>query len=118
CMSPAAAAAAVTPRTAGLIAVHFAGQPAGLGPLARVAERARLALVEDACLAPGAHYDGRPVGSWGRAAAFSLGVRKPVSAGEGGVVTTNDAGLAAAIRQARSLGADPHTGEIARATGN
>ncbi len=118
CLSPLAAAAAVGPRTAALIAVHFAGQPAGLAALARVAERAGLALIEDACLAPGAAYDDRPVGSWGRAGVFSLGVGKPITAGEGGLVVTSDAALAARVRRFRSLGEDPATGEIPCLTGN
>jgi perosamine synthetase len=117
-MAPAATAAAITPRTGAIVVVHFAGAPAGLGALQRVAERHGLALVEDACLAPGASYDGRPVGSWGRAAAFSLGVRKPVSAGEGGLVTTGDEALAAAVRDARNLGADAETGELVEPSGN
>lgn len=117
-MSPAAAAAALTPRTAALVAVHFAGQPAHLRSLAAIAERQGILLVEDACLAPGAAYDDRPVGSWGRAAVFSLGVGKPISAGEGGLVTTSDPQLAEALRRARSFGADPETGEIFAPTGN
>lgn len=118
CMSPSAAAAAVTGRTGALVAVHFAGQPARLEALVRVARRSGIALVEDACLAPGACYGDRPVGTWSRAAVFSLGVRKPVSAGEGGLVVTDDPALAAAVRRQRSLGADPETGEIERPGGN
>lgn len=116
-MLPAAAAGAMTARTGALVAVHFGGQPAGLASLARVAERSGIALIEDACLAPGATYDGRAVGTWGHAAVFSLGVRKPISAGEGGLAVTRDAALAAAIRRDRSLGADPEAGEIARPGG-
>jgi dTDP-4-amino-4,6-dideoxygalactose transaminase len=117
CISPSAAAAAVTPRTAALVAVHFAGQPAGLDRLARIAGRSGIALIEDACLAPGAAFQGRTVGSLGRAAVFSFGVRKPVSAGEGGIVTTSDPSLAAALRRLRSFGADAD-GEIWQPSGN
>ena len=117
-MSPAHAAVAVTPRTGAIVAVHFGGQPAHLRSLATVAERQGLALIEDACLAPGATYDGRPAGSWGVAGVFSLGVHKPLSAGEGGLVTTSDARLAARLRRLRSLGADPETGEIWEPSGN
>ncbi len=117
-LSPTAVAGAVTPRTAAIVAVHFAGQPAHLQSLARVAERSGIALVEDACLAPGAGYEGRNVGTWGRAAVFSLGVHKPLSAGEGGLVATNDSALAAEVRKLRSLGADPESGEIDHPTGN
>lgn len=117
-LSPTAVAGAVTSRTAAIVAVHFAGQPVHLHPLSRVAERYGIALVEDACLAPGAEYEGRPVGTWGRAAVFSLGVSKPISGGEGGLAVTGDPALAAEIRRLRSHGADPETGEIDRPTGN
>lgn len=117
-ISPPGAAAAVTPRTTAMIAVHFAGAPADMPALARVADRQGLALIEDACLAPGAGIQSRPVGSWSRAAAFSLGVRKPITSGEGGVVTTNDERLGAALRCLRSLGANPETGEILEPSGN
>jgi dTDP-4-amino-4,6-dideoxygalactose transaminase len=118
CLSPVAAAAVVTPRAAAMVAVHFAGQPAHVEALARVADRHGLALVEDACLAPGARFKDRPVGGWGRAAVFSLGVRKPVSAGEGGLVVTGDGALAEKLRRARNLGIDGETGEITEASGN
>ena len=117
-MSPVAAAAAVTARTAGMVVVHWGGQPAHRDAWRRIAERNGLALAEDACLAPGARYAGEAVGQWGDAAVFSLGVRKPVSAGEGGLVATGDTALAERIRAARSLGADRETGEIRQATGN
>jgi dTDP-4-amino-4,6-dideoxygalactose transaminase len=117
-MSPIAAAAAVTARTAAIVAVHFAGQPARLRSLASIAERQGIALVEDACLAPGTSYGDRPVGAWGRAAVFSLGVRKPISAGEGGLIITHDAALAERLRRGRSLGADPDSGDILQPTGN
>lgn len=117
-INPLAAAAAVTARTAALVAVHFGGQPARIRALAQVAERNGLALIEDACLAPGAAADGKPVSAWGRASVFSFGVRKPLSAGEGGLVTTNEGALAGRVRRLRSLGADPETGEIAVPTGN
>jgi len=117
-MSPVAAAAAVSARTAAIVVVHFAGQPSRLRSLASIAERQGLALIEDACLAPGAAYAGKPVGSWGRAAAFSLGVRKPISSGEGGMVVTTDAALAERVRCGRSLGSNPNTGDLLRPTGN
>ncbi|MGV3723604.1 MAG: DegT/DnrJ/EryC1/StrS family aminotransferase [Actinomycetota bacterium] len=117
-MSPIAAAAAVTARTAAMIVVHFAGQPARLRSLASVAERQGIALIEDACLAPGGRYGGGSVGAWGHAAVFSLGVRKPISAGEGGLITTTDAALAERLRRSRSLGADPESGDLLATTGN
>lgn len=117
-ISPMAAAGAITPRTGVMVAVHFAGQPARIGALARVAERAGIDLIEDACLAPSAEYRGLPVGAWGKAAIFSLGVGKPISAGEGGLVVTRDEALAAAVRRGRSLGVHPQSGDIFTPTGN
>lgn len=117
-MSPIAAASAVTPRTGVLVVVHFAGQPARLGPLLRVAERAGIALIEDACLAPGAEYQVRPVGNWGKLAIFSLGAGKPISAGEGGLIVTDDGALAERLRRLRSLGAEAESGDIATPTSN
>jgi dTDP-4-amino-4,6-dideoxygalactose transaminase len=77
-----------------------------------VADRNGLAFIEDACLAPGL-----PSGP-NRAAVFSFGARKPVSAGEGGLVTTSDPALAAHVRRLRGLGADPQTGDISDPSGN
>jgi dTDP-4-amino-4,6-dideoxygalactose transaminase len=68
-------------------------------------------VVEDACLAPGAARDGQPVGSVGRATVFSFGVDKPVHAGEGGLLVTDDCRLAKRCRQLRSLGRDPESGD-------
>jgi dTDP-4-amino-4,6-dideoxygalactose transaminase len=117
-MSPIAAAAAVTARTVAMIVVHFAGQPTRLRSLASVAERQGIVLIEDACLAPGVIYGDRSVGAWGQAAVFSLGVRKPISTGEGGLITTKDAALAERLRRGRSLGADPESGDLLQPTGN
>lgn len=117
-MSPIAAATAVTARTAAMVVVHFAGQPARLRSLAAVAERQGIALIEDACLAPGVLYGDQSVGAWGEAAVFSLGVRKPISAGEGGLIVTNDAALAERLRRSRSLGVDPDSGDLLAPTGN
>jgi perosamine synthetase len=112
CIDPAAVQAAITPRTAAILPVHLHGQPADLAALTAIAERHQLAVVEDAAQAHGARYQGKPVGSLGTVAAFSLQVTKNLpTCGEGGLVTTNDARLADRIRMARQFGEiiDPNT---------
>jgi dTDP-4-amino-4,6-dideoxygalactose transaminase len=70
-LDPSAAAAAVTARTAAIMPVHPYGQPADMAAIAGVAERHNLAIVEDCCQSHLATCGGRPVGSFGAAAAFA-----------------------------------------------
>jgi dTDP-4-amino-4,6-dideoxygalactose transaminase len=99
------AAAAITPRTKAVLAVHLYGHPADLEGLVRLCEEHELALVEDAAQAHGARFQGRRVGGFGRAAAFSFYPAKNLGAyGDGGAVTTNDAELADRLRVLRDLG--------------
>ena len=106
-IDPAAAAAAVTPRTRAIIPVHLYGQSADLDPLLDAAARAGVPVIEDAAQAIGATYNGRMVGGFGRAGCFSFFPSKNLGAfGDGGLVTTNDATLAAALRRMRVHGAD------------
>jgi dTDP-4-amino-4,6-dideoxygalactose transaminase len=104
-LDPAAAEAAVTARTAALMPVHLYGQPADMAAFDAVARRHNLAIVEDACQAHLATCAGRPVGSFGAAAAFSFYPTKNLGAlGDGGAVVTNDAGLASRLRRLRNGG--------------
>lgn len=96
--------ALVSPRTRAIVAVDYAGQPCDYAALRRVASRHGLALVADACHALGARYGGRRVGTLADATAFSLHPVKHITTGEGGVVTTDDAGLAARARTFRNHG--------------
>jgi dTDP-4-amino-4,6-dideoxygalactose transaminase len=106
-IDPAAVAAAVTSRTRAIIPVHLYGQSADLDPLLDVANRAGVPLVEDAAQAIGATYKGRLVGGIGRVGCFSFFPSKNLGAfGDGGLVTTNDDALAAALRRMRVHGAD------------
>ena len=102
--------AKVTPHTRAIVAVHTYGHPADMQPLARIADRHRLALLEDAAEAHGASYRGAAVGSLGDAAAFSFYGNKIVTTGEGGMVTTNDDRFAATARRLRdhAFSADRH----------
>jgi dTDP-3-amino-3,4,6-trideoxy-alpha-D-glucose transaminase len=104
-IDPEATAAAVTGRTAAILPVHLYGQPADMRALAAVAARHNLAIVEDCCQAHLATCDGRPVGTFGAAAAYSFYPTKNLGAlGDGGALTTNDAGLAARARRLRNGG--------------
>jgi dTDP-4-amino-4,6-dideoxygalactose transaminase len=104
-LDPAAAAAAVTPRTKALLPVHLYGQPADMTPLVALAARHGLALVEDCAQAHLATSEGRPVGTMGIAGAFSFYPTKNLGAlGDGGAVVTHDADLAARIKRLRNGG--------------
>jgi dTDP-4-amino-4,6-dideoxygalactose transaminase len=104
-MDPAAAAAAITPRTRALLPVHLYGQPADMAALEKIAAAHQLALIEDACQAHGGTAAGRTVGTIGLAGAFSFYPTKNLGAlGDGGAVVTNDAALADRIKRLRNGG--------------
>lgn len=86
--------AALTPRTKAIIAVHLAGWPCDMDPILELAREHKLKVIEDCAQAHGATYKGRQVGSMGDFNAFSFCQDKIMTtAGEGGLVTTNDEGL-------------------------
>ncbi|MFJ8883963.1 DegT/DnrJ/EryC1/StrS family aminotransferase [Streptomyces sp. NPDC102402] len=103
-LDPAAVEAAVTPRTAAVMPVHLYGHPAAMGRLMRVADRHRLAVVEDACQAHAAALDGTPAGAFGAGGAFSFYPTKNMHSIEGGMVTTADPALARTLRLLRNQG--------------
>jgi dTDP-4-amino-4,6-dideoxygalactose transaminase len=104
-IDPDAAAAAIGPRTAALVAVHLYGQACRMDRLLELAERRGLFLLEDAAQAHGATYRGQRVGGLGGAAAFSFYPSKNLGAlGDGGAICTNDDVLAAQLRRLRNLG--------------
>ncbi|GAA2127585.1 DegT/DnrJ/EryC1/StrS family aminotransferase [Streptomyces synnematoformans] len=88
-----AATGLVSPRTKALVAVHLWGLPENADALAAFAGEHDVILLEDGSHAHGASWGGRLVGTYGRAAAFSLNGPKPLSAGEGGFVATDDTEL-------------------------
>jgi perosamine synthetase len=106
-LDPAAAAAAVTPRTAALLPVHVFGYPADMDALEAIGPP----IVEDACEALGATYaDGRPVGSRRHPAVFGFYPNKQLTTGEGGMVTTEDAAVKARLDSERNQGRAPDMG--------
>ena len=88
-VDPASVEKLISPATKVIMPVHYAGQPARMDQLTALAN-GEIRILEDAAHAPGATYDGAPVGSLGDAAAFSLYATKNVTSGEGGVLTAND----------------------------
>jgi len=102
-----AVAAAVTPRTRAIMPVHLFGQPADMDPLIEIAAAAGVPIVEDAAQAIGAAYKGRSAGSMAALGCFSFFPSKNLGAfGDGGLVTTNDDGLARDVRLLRNHGAE------------
>jgi dTDP-4-amino-4,6-dideoxygalactose transaminase len=112
-VDPERAAAAVTPRTRAVIAVHLFGRPLDWEALLEAVPE-EVVLVEDAAGALGALRRGRPCGGLGRLGCLSFHPRKIVTTGEGGAVTTPDADLAQRVREMRDHGIDRRGGfEIA-----
>jgi len=103
-VDPKSVEARITPRTKAIIAVDYAGQPCDYDALTAIADRYGFALVADACHALGGTYRGRPVGSVADLSTFSLHPVKPITAGEGGVVTTDNRDLADRMRMFRNHG--------------
>jgi dTDP-3-amino-3,4,6-trideoxy-alpha-D-glucose transaminase len=108
----------ITPRTRCVIPVHLYGRTVEMEPLLTLCRAHGLAVVEDACQAHGARYQGRPVGSLGDAGCFSFYPTKNLGAwGDGGAVVTADAGLAERVRLLRSHGeAERHHHEVVAGT--
>ncbi len=92
-LDPARVEALITPQTKALMCVHLQGNPADMDRLLAVARKHGLKVLEDVSQAVGASYKGRPLGSMGDIAAASLQVNKTISAGEGGMVYSNDGAL-------------------------
>lgn len=89
-LDPAAVTAAITPRTKAIVPVHIAGNPADMDALCAIADSHGLRLVEDACQAHGARWNGRSVGGIGDMGCFSFQSSKNINSGEGGAITTNN----------------------------
>jgi dTDP-3-amino-2,3,6-trideoxy-4-keto-D-glucose/dTDP-3-amino-3,4,6-trideoxy-alpha-D-glucose/dTDP-2,6-dideoxy-D-kanosamine transaminase len=104
-IDPEGIEAAITPRTKAIVPVHYTGNVADMPAIAEIAQRRGLVLVEDACQATAASIDGKPVGSWGEAAAFSLHPLKNLNVwGDGGIVVTRNDLLADRLRLYRNHG--------------
>ena len=104
-IDPRCVAAAISPRTRAIMAVHLYGQCCDMEPLWDLAQKYGLKIIEDAAQAHGATYRGKKAGSLGHAAGFSFYPTKNLGAlGDGGAVTTNDDRLAECVRALRNYG--------------
>lgn len=100
-LDPAKVSDHINDRTRAIVVVHFAGHPADLDRLTQLCDQHGLIMIEDCAHAHGAEWHQRRVGSFGSFGSFSFQASKNMTAGEGGILVTNDAELA---ENARSIG--------------
>ncbi len=107
----------ITPRTKVIMAVHLQGNPADLEPILAMARKHRIRLLEDCAQSVGGSYKGKPLGSMGDIAIYSLQLNKTISAGEGGAVTTNDPVLFERAGRFHDVGSlrEPHEKRLGKA---
>jgi dTDP-4-amino-4,6-dideoxygalactose transaminase len=103
-LDPELLSEAVTDRTRAIIPVHFAGHPADMEAIIEIAERHDLVVIEDCAHAHGAAWLGKRVGGFGAFGSFSFQASKNMTAGEGGILTTNDKTLAEKARSVCNQG--------------
>jgi perosamine synthetase len=103
-LDPGGIEAAITAKTRAILAVHTFGCPAELDAIFEIARRHRLFVIEDACEAIGAEYDGKKVGPLGDVGVFAFYPNKQITTGEGGVVVTQSAKIAKRISVLRNHG--------------
>lgn len=103
-MDPDSVERAITPRTRALMIVHTFGYPADMTRLLDIAKRNNLRVIEDACEAIGAEFEGRRVGTFGDAGVFAFYPNKQITTGEGGLVVTGNAAAASTMRSLRNQG--------------
>ena len=103
-IDPEKVASAITDRTKAILAVETFGNPANMRKIAQIAETHGVPFIEDACEGLGGADDGRPIGSFGRAAVFGFYPNKQITTGEGGMVVTDDDELASLCRSMRNQG--------------
>ena len=97
-IDPAEVERRMTPRTKALLPVHYAGLPCRMDELLALGRGRGMRVIEDAAHALGARYRGTPIGSLGDASVFSFYPIKPITTGQGGMLTTNDEELADRVR--------------------
>jgi perosamine synthetase len=107
CLDPRGIEEKITPRTRAIMAVHMYGHPCDMTAIGEIARRRDLAVIEDCAEAHGAEIAGKKVGTFGDAGCFSFYGNKILTTGEGGMVLTRDADLAARLRLLRDQGFEP-----------
>ncbi len=103
-IDPASVATKITTRTRAIVAVDYAGQPADYDALRELAKDRGIAIIADACHAPGALYKGRKTGTLGDVSCFSFHPVKHLTTCEGGMALTDDVAMAAHMRVFRNHG--------------
>lgn len=107
CIDPDLVEDAITSRTKAIIAVHMGGHPADLDRLKKIASRKRVALIEDSAHAHASEWRGQRVGTFGIAGTFSFQASKLMTAGEGGMVISNDDKFEVQTRSVHDCGRMP-----------
>lgn len=98
----------ITPRTKAIIPIHMWGNAENMDKVIEISKKHNLKIIEDCCLAIGATYNGKKVGQFGDVGIFSFGATKPIQAGEGGFIVTNNDTLAKELRTIRNWGDKTH----------
>jgi dTDP-4-amino-4,6-dideoxygalactose transaminase len=107
CIDPDLVEDAITSRTKAIIAVHMGGHPADLDRLKKIASRKRLALIEDSAHAHASEWRGQRVGTFGTAGTFSFQSSKLITAGEGGMIISNNDKFEVQARSVHDCGRMP-----------
>jgi dTDP-4-amino-4,6-dideoxygalactose transaminase len=106
-LDPESAAACVTSRTRAIVPVHLGGRPADMDAIMALSQQHNLMVIEDAAQAWGASWEGRKTGTLGHVACFSFQSSKNITAGEGGMILSNDETIAALARSIGNCGRQP-----------
>lgn len=107
-LDPADVEGRITERTRFIMPVHMLGNPCDMERILAIARRYNLRVLEDCCQANGARYKGRAVGAWGDMGGFSLNVYKTITAGDGGLIVTDDDALYARAFALHDQGHSPN----------
>ncbi len=103
-VSPESVEARVSDRTAAIVVMHHSGHPCDMDPIAEIANARNIPIVEDAAHAAGSRYKGRMAGSLGTVGCFSFQALKNMTTGDGGMLTTDDEGIATRLKNLRWMG--------------
>ncbi len=107
-IDPAKIESAITAKTKAVLPVEVFGNPAGLDKVCEIAQKRNLSVIEDSCEALGSALDGKKVGTFGTMSVFGFYPNKQITTGEGGMILTDDDGLADMCVSLRNQGRGPH----------
>jgi perosamine synthetase len=107
-LDPKAVERAITPKTRAILVVHTFGVPAQMDAILKIAHSHKLAVIEDACEAIGAEFEGKRAGSFGDLAVLGFYPNKQMTTGEGGAVLARDPAHSARLRSLRNQGRAPN----------